>query len=47
MGGAFTAKIVREILLGNNVPSGRMRLNLVEHFNQNAEHQLSQSLKNA
>jgi len=47
MGGAFAAKMVREILLGHELPSGRMRLNLVEHFNLNAVYRTSQSMKNA
>jgi molybdopterin/thiamine biosynthesis adenylyltransferase len=47
MGGAFAAKMVRELLLGNDVPSGRLRLNLVEHFNLNAVYRTSESLKNA
>lgn len=41
MGGAFAAKVVREILLGNPMPSGRMRINLIEHFIQQAEYKKS------
>jgi molybdopterin/thiamine biosynthesis adenylyltransferase len=47
MGGAFAAKIVRQILLGDSVPSGRFRLDIIEHFKSNAHHQIIQQVKHA
>jgi molybdopterin/thiamine biosynthesis adenylyltransferase len=46
MGGALTAKIVKEILLGSSIPSGRMRLDIVSHFESNAEFRQIPSLRN-
>jgi len=31
-GGAILAQLIRNILLGNNVPSGRMRLDVIDYF---------------
>jgi molybdopterin/thiamine biosynthesis adenylyltransferase len=45
MGGALTAKIVKEILLGASIPSGRMRLDIVSHFQNNAEFRQIQSMR--
>ena len=47
MGGAFAAKIVRQILLGDSVHSGRFRLDIIEHFKSNANHQTIQQVKHA
>jgi hypothetical protein len=46
MGGALTAKIVKEILLGSSIPSGRMRLDIVSHFESNAEFRQIPALRN-
>jgi molybdopterin/thiamine biosynthesis adenylyltransferase len=45
MGGALTAKIVKEILIGSTIPSGRMRLDIVSHFSGHAQFQQIQSMK--
>jgi molybdopterin/thiamine biosynthesis adenylyltransferase len=39
MGGAFAAKIVRQILLGDNIPSGRFRMDIVNQFQTHASFQ--------
>lgn len=39
MGGAFAAKIVRQILLGDNIPSGRFRMDIVNQFQTNSTFQ--------
>ena len=47
LGGAFAAKIVRQILLQDAIPSGRFRLDIVEHFKTSANHQTIQQVKHA
>ena len=39
MGGAFAAKIVRQILLGDAIPSGRFRMDILEQFQSTANYQ--------
>jgi len=45
MGGAFAAKIVRQILLDDAVPSGRFRMDIVNQFQSNASFQTSAQVK--
>jgi molybdopterin/thiamine biosynthesis adenylyltransferase len=47
MGGAFAAKIVRQILLQDAIPSGRFRLDILEHFKTTANHQTIEKVKHA
>jgi molybdopterin/thiamine biosynthesis adenylyltransferase len=39
MGGAFAAKVVRQILVGDSIPSGRFRMDIVQQFQSNATYQ--------
>ena len=45
MGGAFAAKIVRQILLGDTIPSGRFRMDIVNQFQSNASFQTIEQVK--
>lgn len=45
MGGAFAAKIVCRLLLGDAIPSGRFRLDIIDHFRNTATHQIPQATK--
>jgi molybdopterin/thiamine biosynthesis adenylyltransferase len=45
MGGAFAAKIVRQILLGDSIPSGRFRMDIVQQFQSNATYQSAKQVK--
>jgi len=45
MGGAFAAKIIRQILLGETIPSGRFRMDIVSQFQSNATFQTIEQVK--
>jgi molybdopterin/thiamine biosynthesis adenylyltransferase len=45
MGGAFAAKIIRQIILGDTIPSGRFRMDIVSQFQSNAAYQLLAQVK--
>jgi hypothetical protein len=45
MGGAFAAKIVRQILLGDAIPSGRFRMDILEQFQSTANYQSTNQVK--
>lgn len=46
MGGAFAAKLVRQILLGDSIPSGRFRTDIIGQFQANATFQSIAQVKN-
>jgi molybdopterin/thiamine biosynthesis adenylyltransferase len=45
MGGAFAAKVIRQILLQDTIPSGRFRMNILEHYQQNAIYKTTNQAK--
>lgn len=45
MGGAFAAKVVRQILLGDSIPSGRFRMDIVQQFQSGAHFQSVSQVK--
>lgn len=45
MGGAFAAKIIRQIILGDSIPSGRFRMDIVSQFQSNATYQMLPQVK--
>lgn len=47
MGGAFAAKIIRQILLGDTIPSGRFRMDIIEQYQTSAVHRESNTPKHA
>ncbi len=47
MGGAFAAKIIRQILLGDNISSGRFRMDILEQYQSNSILRLSNTPKHA
>jgi hypothetical protein len=47
MGGAFAAKVIRQILLGDNIPSGRFRMDIVAQFQSTSIYQKTSEAKHA
>jgi molybdopterin/thiamine biosynthesis adenylyltransferase len=47
MGGAFAAKVIRQILLGDNIPSGRFRMDMVAQFQSTSIYQKTSEAKHA
>jgi molybdopterin/thiamine biosynthesis adenylyltransferase len=47
MGGAFAAKVIRQILLGDNIPSGRFRMDIVAKFQSTSIYQKTTESKHA
>lgn len=47
MGGAFAAKIIRQILLGDSIPSGRFRMDIIEQYQATSVLRTSQTSKHA
>jgi len=45
MGGAFAAKVVRQIILGDSIPSGRFRMDIIERFQSTSIHQNTNATK--
>ena len=45
MGGAFAAKIVRQIMLGDAIPSGRFRMDILEQFLSTSSYQSTPQVK--
>jgi len=45
MGGAFAAKIVRQIMLGDAIPSGRFRMDILEQFLSTSNYQFTTQVK--
>ena len=46
MGGAFAAKIIRQVLLGDEIRSGRFRMDIIEHYRTHSVYQKTNAAKN-